>query len=631
MYFNDNETAVDLLQYEPIAKSVVALIKSAGTSPISIGLHGDWGAGKSSVLAMVQLHLSGEKKILCLRFNGWAFQGFEDAKLVILESLVSEISDARPASAKVKAQAKALFKRIDWLKVAKRAGSVAFVAATGIPTPETFAALADAAKAIVKKGSNAVAEGDAAGLISSAGEFLKEAEADSSNVPREIHEFRKDFKTLLAEAEIDQLVILVDDLDRCLPNTIIETLEAIRLFLFVERSAFVVAVDETMVEYAVRQHFPDLPSGIAPHAYARNYLEKLIQVPFRIPALGPAETRTYITLLLIERQLSATDFAPFLELARRLLTRPWISSGLDRTEVEKQFGKVQPEIEPALMLAAQLTALLNDGTKGNPRQIKRFLNSLLLRESIAEARGFKDAIKRPILAKLMLLERFALDEYEQLVTAAAGATGGKVLEFKSLEKTNADEGGAKLAEPEGVFATWRKNPVVTTWLALSPPLADIDLRPYAFITRDKRSLSGMVGGLGALEGLYEKLKAGGLSASAESKNVAKLVEADAQKIFSVLKEDAFKEDSWQNKPKEMEALLMLAKGHPRLQTTFVEMLKARPVDKLGPWVVSGWKDAISEPNAREGYVTIFRGWMSQTANKPLQSAAKATAKIVGIN
>lgn len=73
MYFNDNETAVDLLQYEPIAKSVVALVKSAGTSPISIGLHGDWGAGKSSVLAMVQSHLSGEKKILCLRFNGWAF------------------------------------------------------------------------------------------------------------------------------------------------------------------------------------------------------------------------------------------------------------------------------------------------------------------------------------------------------------------------------------------------------------------------------------------------------------------------------------------------------------------------------------------------------------------------------
>lgn len=630
MYFNDNETAVDLLQYEPIAKSVVALIKSAGTSPISIGLHGDWGAGKSSVLAMVQSHLSGEKRILCLRFNGWAFQGFEDAKLVILESLVSEISEARPASAKVKAQAKALFKRIDWLKVAKRAGSVAFAAASGIPTPESLTALADAAKAVVKKGSDAVAEGDAAGLVSSAGEFLKEAGANGSNVPREIHEFRKGFKTLLAEAEIDQLVILVDDLDRCLPNTIIETLEAIRLFLFVERSAFVVAVDETMVEYAVRQHFPDLPSGIAPHAYARNYLEKLIQVPFRIPALGPAETRTYITLLLIERQLSATDFAPFLELARRLLARPWISSGLDRTEVEKQFGKVQQEIEQALMLAAQLTALLNDGTKGNPRQIKRFLNSLLLRESIAEARGFKDAIKRPILAKLMLLERFALDEYEQLVTAAAGATGGKVVEFKLLEKTNADE-GAKLAEPEGMFANWRKNPVVATWLALSPSLADTDLRPYAFITRDKRSLSGMVGGLGALEELYEKLKAGGLSATAESKNVAKLTEADAQKIFSVLKEEAFKEDTWQNRPKEMEALLMLAKGHSRLQTAFVEMLKTRPVDKLGPWVVSGWKDAISDPGARDAYLTLFRGWMSQTANKPLQTAAKATAKMIGIN
>src|SRR3546814_7928794 len=71
------------------------------------------------------------------------------------------------------------------------------------------------------------------------------------------------------------------------------------LFLFVPRAAFVIAADEGMIEYAVRQHFPDLPVATGPATYARNYLEKLIQVPFRLPSLGYAETRIYVTLLLV--------------------------------------------------------------------------------------------------------------------------------------------------------------------------------------------------------------------------------------------------------------------------------------------------------------------------------------------
>ncbi|GLS32585.1 hypothetical protein GCM10007937_42950 [Mesorhizobium albiziae] len=51
-----------------------------------------------------------------------------------------------------------------------------------------------------------------------------------------------------------------------------------------------------MIEYAVRKHFPDLPDTTGPQTYARNYLEKLIQVPFRIPSLGDTETRIYVTL-----------------------------------------------------------------------------------------------------------------------------------------------------------------------------------------------------------------------------------------------------------------------------------------------------------------------------------------------
>ena len=48
---------------------------------------------------------------------------------------------------------------------------------------------------------------------------------------------------MLAKTEIHSLVILIDDLDRCLPERIIETLEAIKLFVAVEKTAFVIGAD----------------------------------------------------------------------------------------------------------------------------------------------------------------------------------------------------------------------------------------------------------------------------------------------------------------------------------------------------------------------------------------------------
>ena len=73
--------------------------------------------------------------------------------------------------------------------------------------------------------------------------YLKAAEGTRAS-PEQIHEFREEFKELLDEAKIDQLVVLIDDLDRCLPETAIDTLEAIRLFLFVPKTAFVIGADE---------------------------------------------------------------------------------------------------------------------------------------------------------------------------------------------------------------------------------------------------------------------------------------------------------------------------------------------------------------------------------------------------
>jgi hypothetical protein len=96
MFLNDQETATDLLYYEAIAKTVVNLIRKTPDAPVTIGVHGDWGAGKSSVLKMLEGAFADDDRVLCLWFNGWTFEGFEDAKTVVIETIVDELRRARP-------------------------------------------------------------------------------------------------------------------------------------------------------------------------------------------------------------------------------------------------------------------------------------------------------------------------------------------------------------------------------------------------------------------------------------------------------------------------------------------------------------------------------------------------------
>lgn len=134
MFLNDQETVTDLLYYEAIAKTVVKLIRKTPESPVTIGVHGDWGAGKSSVLKMLEGAFAKDDRVLCLWLNGWTFEGFEDAKTVVIETIVDELRRARPNSKKVADAARKVLKRVDWLKLARKAGGFAFTATTGIPT-----------------------------------------------------------------------------------------------------------------------------------------------------------------------------------------------------------------------------------------------------------------------------------------------------------------------------------------------------------------------------------------------------------------------------------------------------------------------------------------------------------------
>lgn len=487
MILVDNETKVDLLNNEAIALTITKLLRERPDKPITLGVHGDWGAGKSSVLEMIEVALSGDEKVLCIKFNGWRFQGFEDAKIALIEGIVAELIKEQPALRKLAEKSKGIYERIDWLKVARHGGNALWNLSTGTPSPDQIKGIASGLGNMASNPGQFATKENLEGLAKTAGGLLKPAE--TKRAPEEIEEFRKAFDELLDKAGIDQLVVLIDDLDRCLPETAIETLEAIRLFVFTKRTAFIVGADEMMIEYAVRKHFPDLPDTTGPRDYARNYLEKLIQVPFRIPALGESETRIYVALLLIGALVGEEDsnFQKLIAEGRERLKRPWASKALDADAVKAALGENSEALE-MLNLTEQLSPMLANGTKGNPRQVKRFLNALLLRKSIADARGFGDEVQLSILAKLMLAERFRPTFYDQIAISASANPDGKCKELGILEADAKDQLAAATSSP--TLAAWLGSEQVKSWATLKPKLADVDLRPYLFVAKDKKDYFG---------------------------------------------------------------------------------------------------------------------------------------------
>ncbi len=643
MFLNDQETATDLLYYSAISKTVVRLIKDTPDTPITIGVHGDWGAGKSSVLRMTQAELETNKRVCCIWFNGWTFEGFEDAKTVVIETIVDELKRARPGSKKVADAAAKVLKRVDWLKVARKAGGFAFTAMTGIPTMDQLKGVYDLVTSVVVNPTDHVSKEDLRGAAEKIGDYLKDGGGESEKLPEHIHKFREEFKELLDAADIDQLVVIVDDLDRCLPKTAIETLEAIRLFLFVERTAFVIGADEAMIEYAVREHFPDLPQSSGPANYARSYLEKLIQVPFRIPSLGLAETRVYITLLQIENALGADDpkFQGLLEIAREDMKRPWKSKGLERSVVQKAMGgNLTDDISQAINISSHVTKILSEGTRGNPRQIKRFLNSMILRQAIAEERGFGNDISRPVLAKIMLAERFYSDFYEQIARLASLAPDGAPDALAGLERRAraapqevADDGEDKPErKPKPAVAVaigaelqqWLKSDWALNWARIDPPLANVDLRPYVFVTRDKRSsLAGYVA-TSHLEVLVETLMGPRLKLKSAPvlKNMRELSAPDSEEVFDAIRDRILQGDVFDKKPQGVDGLIGLVKEQPGLQNRLVEFVRGLPVDKLGIWAAACWAESLIESTAILAFEVVLKDWAAQVDNKRIKVAAE---------
>lgn len=628
MILTDNETRVDMLNNRAIANTIVKLINESANHPISIGVHGDWGAGKSSILAMIEEQFPSRKEdeIVCIRFNGWKHQGFEDAKLALMSAILSEITRHREMTEEAQSVAKKLWKNINWISVAKTVGSVACSVASGVPPINLLTGLLDRLKSDVKDSEKVL------GAIDSVGNYLDEAKVfEDISLSKEFHEFQESFEKLLEETNIKKLIILIDDLDRCLPTVTIETLEAVRLFLFSKSTAFVIAADEAMIEYAVGSYFPDYPAEenhSNGYQYSKRYLEKLIQVPFRIPVLGKVESEMYTAMLMIGSALDESDanFKEVLDIAIDRMKKPWENHGFTIEDIQTALGDKFAQASEAFSVANQIADILSKNTQGNPRKIKRFINMLLLRREIAEARGFGASIRLPIMAKMMLAEQFHAGEYKAIATLLDEE--GKCKQLAEFEKDIASSEKKPESEPKDTvlaiavdrgaatapserqkdthIAEWEGKPDFCSWALSEPQLGNEDLRPYFFACKGAEDYFFAQTQNEAIRQLISKLTGNTMAVASAVPEIKNLNTRDAKYVFDILARKIQQAGSLTDKPKGIDGIIALVEHHDTLEQDLVKLILILDVSRVGAWVCTGWDKCIRKANEKQQLEDYYR-------------------------
>ncbi len=479
----DNETDTDFLNFSGVADTVGEIIVQASGRPVSIGVSGAWGAGKSSMIRLIQASLKDRKAdnrdFVFVDFNAWLYQGYDDARAALMDVIVSKLSDEATKRQKATAKVKDLLSRVNWMRVARIAVPSLAALAAGLPplglAGEAYSAISGL---ITDGGTKALGDAErvAAGM-GEAAEGMVKAKAERSP-PKQLQALRDEFEAALKELGIT-LVVLIDDLDRCLPSTTISTLEAIRLFLFLDNTAFVIAADTEMIKHAVRRHF----EGIEDERLVTNYFDKLIQVPIRVPPLGTQEVRAYLLMLFVENsELSADKKESIRTAICAQLRKSWQGMRVDASFVKDGRGALPPALVARLDAADRLAPLMTTSPAigGNPRLIKRFLNALSIRLAIAKAHGV--TVDEPVLAKLLLFERLASPPaFSDLLARVSKTDDGKPVFLKDWEDAALEGKPSKRDTP------WEA-PFIDEWLSLPPALSGEDLRGALYVSREHAPL-----------------------------------------------------------------------------------------------------------------------------------------------
>lgn len=457
----DKEAEIDYLNFGYMVDMVVDIATDRDLSPSTIGLYGDWGSGKSSLMKLAQkkieeknTEIGDEKdsiKTLCIEFNGWLFEGYEDTKTSLCGVILDALADEKRFSKEITDYAKTLIKKIDFNKILGKSikYGLDFFLTGGI------GALTDLTlSSVLSTIKTNVSEVQAKDLEEILNKFKKDDKTRT-----EIKNFREEFKQLLQKSNVENVVVFIDELDRCLPDTVLEVFEAMRLFLFVEGMSFVIGADERLIQYSIKSKYKEVPGNNLD--IGKEYLEKVIQYPLYIPQLTRAEVNQYLACLLLRETLTENQFKEILSIIYTLAP----NQDFSMEQISDKAPDIAESCKKDMALARQISSVLAPSINGNPRQCKRFLNTLYMRLKLAKARNV--ALDKNILAKLMLAEYFN-PEFFKAVTKPENREL-----FKAFEK------GEELND-DNPFAVWKEKDWVKKWMQNGTRLDEEKLDKYVY-------------------------------------------------------------------------------------------------------------------------------------------------------
>lgn len=607
--WSDEPAEVDLLAFGAVADTVIDAVLDDSLDPLALGLSGAWGSGKTTVLHLVQASLAtgdisdSDMSVLTLLTVPWRYDPAVGAK----QSLIGEVlacleqaltDDAADDSALTKVRS--LIGRVDWAKALQMAARTSLT--LQLPSVD-----------------------DLPGLVRSRNE------EDTDDAPRTLESFRREFSELMegpSFEHVKRLVVLVDDLDRCLPETVVETLETIRLFLAVPKMAFVIAADEARVADAISRHYRNegLPSGSGAQLGgseqpARLYLHKMVQTTVPIPGLSRFDTQAYLFLLQVLNDCESDQLADLVNQCERLRRDSGSLGAIEADNID---------VSEALEFAERLTPILYEKLQGNPRRIKRFLNDLHVRQSVAKRRGI--VLNAAIIAKLMVLETiltegfeevldwFAKNQLRERIKALEAAIAPQDEEDASgtsqdvVDKASAVRGDSDGEHsPEEDFV-----PELLRWATLAPPLASEDLGPYLYLAAAFSGTALLDAGLpehlrDLAASLLSSVRA--IQKSVTPGHLAALPPADADALIRHLATAA--RDRPVDQTAAINGLLVTVAGHPEAVPRASKLLSAIPADELEPASALLFRGA----NANV-FREVLETWHDSTSQESVRAALK---------
>lgn len=551
--WKDCETELDFLDFNYLIKILEDTVNDQNLLPSSIGVYGDWGSGKSSLMNMCKKELESQKDTVCLLFNGWLFEGYEDAKTAVLGSILDGISENRKLIDTAKITLKELYESIDKFKLIKNGLKFGtdLILTGGLGTIADFTM-----QNFIKKVTDASEEVD----IEKTTENIKD-KLNNKDLREDIKSFRKKFAKLLDESGIKKLIVFIDELDRCNPNTILDTLEAMRLFLFIGNVSFVIGADERHISYAVKNKFKDI-EGLQ-FDIGKEYLEKLIQYPIRIPRLDVNETKFYIMCLLFQSKLDKEKFDGLLEYLNNEKKKDFLNFKVEYSIVERYNKEIAEIIKDDIVVANQLASVLTKGLNGNPRQCKRFLNTLDMRLRMAKYKEITLNIK--VLAKIMELEYFRNPLFKKMAQLWSENKLDKELEHFENDKVN------QLKE----LSAWKDDQWVIEWISSEPALSNEDLSMYFYFTRTSLDNKAIINEMKMSEQaskLYQGLIKGSETILKKAvKIINEFTEFDIQQILEGLYNNLIQDEKIDNA--KLKIFLGWGQAKKELQIATVEYLK----------------------------------------------------------